>query len=315
MSLYKIFSAALLCGMVTLCNAASLLPEVVQNNWIARKDWKGENRYQINENTLIIERPKQDKGAGAFFCQPFTVTAGARYQVGAEINATLDIGSFNLLIRWKNQSGKNIKSESLFSSKKSSNNDFKAQTVTVIAPAGAVKADVGVVVHNKGTVKFRNLLFEKKNNKTASEGNFLPEFTFANWTPAKSWKGHSDYLLKDGIFTIARPQNDEGAGAYFSDLFAVKSGNIYEVSADIFVEKHVNGRYNVMIYWYDEKGKNLSTKRLFYPKGVDQDFRSYKLDVTAPEGAVKAKMALVVNKTGTAKFRNLFFGNSKKKMK
>ncbi len=312
----RIFAVLALLGAMPVLHAGSILPEITAENYLAKKNWKGVTGYKIENGTLIIERTQEDKGAGAFFTRPFAVTAGAPYQVSAELEAAMaPSGRYNILIDWMDNSGKYVKREMLFRDKKSTGGKFLKKSASITAPAGAVKADFGVVVHNCGTVKFRSLSMVDKSVKTAGVGNMLPEFTQEHWNPAKGWSGHTDYELKEGVFTVKRTKDDKGAGAYFSKSFKVKEGESYDVAADMWVTEHKDGRYNVLIDWYDAKGKRLKERKvLFYLSSAGKDFTPYKATIAAPKGAVTAQMGLVINRTGTAKFRNLFFGEAKKKI-
>ncbi len=309
-------TALMLLGALTVASAASLLPEVTAENWQARKNWKGVTNYKVENDTLIIERKVQDNGAGAFFTRPFAATAESRYLVSVELETAMTAsGRYNILVGWIDNAGKYIKRETLFRDSKSTDGKFLAKSLTLTSPPGTVKADFGVVVHNCGTAKFRKLIFEERRVKSASADNFLPEITADNWKPAKSWSGYSEYDFKDGVFTITRPKTDNGAGAFFSESFPVKAGESYDVAAEIWVTTHKDGRYNVLIDWFDAQGKRLKERKvLFYLSSAGKEFRPYKATVTAPEGAVTAQMGLVVNRTGVAKFRGLSFGEAKKKV-
>ena len=148
----------------------------------------------------------------------------------------------------------------------------------------------------------------------APNGDFsiIAESAAKGWTSASGWKGKSIYRAGRGCLAIERNEDDEGAGAFFSDPIPVTGGKQYNFSVRYrctLTEKE--SWCAAAVEWKDAKGKKLPATSLFHANKSANETLASK-PVIAPDGAASARLRLVLGRMGNAEFTMVSFNDDPK---
>ena len=119
-----------------------------------------------------------------------------------------------------------------------------------------------------------------------------------HWSPARGWKGKTDYRCSKGLLCIERME--PGSGAFLSSKIPVEAGKEYTASIRwrATIEK---GIADLALYWYDANGRNLKYTLVKRMK-KSFDITDFAGKVTAPDKAASVQMLLVLSGVGNAEF-------------
>ena len=124
-----------------------------------------------------------------------------------------------------------------------------------------------------GKTFFASVLFfaalAASGTELAPNGDFsiVAESAVKGWVPASGWKGKSVYRAGKGCLAIERNEDDEGAGAFFSDPIPVTGGKQYNFSVRYrctLAEKE--SWCSAAVEWMDARGERLPSTTLFHAK-------------------------------------------------
>ena len=313
----------LLCALLSslALDAANLVAdgdfEQIRNGrllkWQAMTRWKGKSTYRHVPGTVCIERPENDKGAGAYMSADIPVKAGKTYSLSADYKLVLEsAGSIDLAVNWYDIDKKKISYTLIRRKKTAGSGRLSGQAA---APAGAAFARILLTMSGAGNVEYSKAVFDdgevgRKESSGGSADNLLRNADFktlenglpAGWKTAR-WNGKSEYAMKDGCPLIRRTEGLEFAGAFISVPVKLDGAKTLVAAGEIYTSAVSTGA-DISIQFLDGKGKVVQYQLIGRVKG-SRPWKKFSKMLPVPAEAVSVRMLLVLIGTGEAMFRNV----------